>query len=143
LLIGEYQHSVDDKGRLFMPAKFREELGAKFVASRGIGQCLFVFSNDEWTKFSANLTQAPKSNIPAQDFLRLLFASACECEPDKQGRILLPQRLREFAGIEGEAVVIGLMNRAEIWSKQNWDEFNKRSSQDFEKTLENLAALGI
>lgn len=143
MLIGEYQHSVDDKGRLFMPAKFREELGAKFVASRGIGQCLFVFSNDEWTKFSANLTQAPKSNIPAQDFLRLLFASACECEPDKQGRILLPQRLREFAGIEGEAVVIGLMNRAEIWSKQNWDEFNKRSSQDFEKTLENLAALGI
>ena len=143
MLIGEYQHSVDDKGRLFMPAKFREELGAKFVASRGIGQCLFVFSNDEWAKFSANLTQAPKSNIPAQDFLRLLFASACECEPDKQGRILLPQRLREFAGIEGEAVVIGLMNRAEIWSKQNWDEFNRRSSQDFEKTLENLAALGI
>jgi len=143
LLIGEYQHSVDDKGRLFMPAKFRDELGVKFVASRGIGQCLFVFSKDEWVKFSSNLTQAPKSNIPAQDFLRLLFASACECEPDKQGRILLPQRLREFAGIEGEAVVIGLMNRAEIWSKQNWDEFNKRSSQDFEKTLENLSALGI
>lgn len=143
MLIGEYQHSVDDKGRLFMPSKFREDLGPKFIVTRGIGKCLFVFSPEEWSNFATKLRTLPMTDTAAQDFLRMLFASACECEPDKQGRILLPQRIRELAGIAGEAVIIGVMSRAEIWSKANWEQYNQRTSEEYEQTLAKLSALGI
>jgi len=143
LLIGEFQHNVDQKGRLFVPAKFREELGETFVITRGIGACLFVFSNEEWVNFSKKLRALPMTDRRAQDFLRMLFAGACECEPDKQGRILLPQRLREHAGIEKEVVVIGVMSRMEIWAKTNWDTYNENTYSDFEETLMKMSELGI
>jgi MraZ protein len=143
VLIGEYQHSVDAKGRVFMPAKFREELSENFLVTKGIGKCLFVFSNEEWKSFSDKLRQIPMTDTASQSFIRMLFASACECEPDKQGRILLPQRLRDFAQLQKDVIVIGVGSRAEIWSKENWDNYNDSAYQDYEETLARLAQLGI
>ncbi|MEZ4357289.1 MAG: division/cell wall cluster transcriptional repressor MraZ [Eubacteriales bacterium] len=143
MLIGEYRHSVDVKGRVFIPSKLREDLGEKFIVSKGIGNCLFVFGADEWATFSSRLKTLPIADKAVQDFLRMLFASACECELDKQGRALIPQRLRNHAGISDDAVIIGVMTRAEIWSGENWDKFNERQSEDFESALEKLSELGI
>lgn len=143
LLIGEYSHSLDPKGRVFMPAKFREELGEKFIVSRGIGKCLFVFEQNVWMEFAQKLKSIPITDQKAQVFLRMLFASACECEPDKQGRILLPARLRDYAGFTKEVVAIGVMSRVELWAAESWKEYNEQSSEDYESTLEKLAELGI
>lgn len=143
MLIGEYSHNLDPKGRVFMPAKFREELGEKFIASRGIGQCLFVFSEESWSEFTGKLKNIPITDQKAQVFLRMLFASATECEPDKQGRILLPARLRDYAGMEKEVVAIGVMSRVELWSKEVWEKYNADASGDYEETLAKLAELGI
>lgn len=143
MLIGEYSHNLDPKGRVFMPARFREELGQHFIVSRGIGQCLFVFSEEVWAEFTGKLKNVPITDSKAQVFLRMLFASACECEADKQGRILLPARLREYAGMEKEVVAIGVMSRVELWSKANWDAYNEQANEDYEQTLEKLAELGI
>lgn len=143
MLIGEYQHSIDAKGRVFMPAKFREELGENFLVTKGIGKCLFVFSFEEWKKFAEKLKLIPMTDTSSQSFIRMLFASACECEPDKQGRILLPQRLRDFAELLKDAVVIGVGSRAELWSSENWDKYNEGAYEDYEATLAKLAQLGI
>ncbi len=143
MLIGTYAHNVDAKGRVFMPAKLREELGEQFVVTKGVGKCLFVFSMEEWERFSAKLKDLPISNSAAQSFLRMLFANACECNPDKQGRVLIPQRLRDYIGIIKEAVVTGVMTRAEIWSKEGWDAYCETSDSEYEQTLEKLSELGI
>lgn len=126
-----------------MPARFRDELGEKFIVSRGIGKCLFVFSEEVWMEFAGKLKNIPISDQKAQVFLRMLFASACECEPDKQGRILLPARLREYAGMEKEVVAIGVMSRVELWGKEAWDEYNAAALDDYEETLNTLAELGV
>lgn len=143
MLIGTYSHNVDAKGRVFMPAKLRDDLGESFIVTKGVGKCLFVFSLEEWEKFSGKLKDLPISNTAAQSFLRMLFANACECEPDKQGRILLPQRLRDYIGVIKEAVVTGVMTRAEIWSKEGWDAYCENSDNEYEETLEKLSELGI
>lgn len=143
MLIGEYQHGIDAKGRVFMPAKFREELGENFLVTKGIGKCLFVFSLEEWNKFADKLKLIPMTDTSSQSFIRMLFASACECEPDKQGRILLPQRLRDFCELTEEAVVIGVGSRVEVWSAQNWQKYNEGAYEDYEATLAKLAQLGI
>lgn len=143
MLIGEYQHNIDAKGRVFMPAKFREELGENFLVTKGIGKCLFVFSLEEWKTFADKLKQIPMTDTSSQSFIRMLFASACECGPDKQGRILLPQRLRDFAEMEKEAVAIGVGSRAELWSAENWAKYNEGAYEDYEATLAKLAQLGI
>ncbi|MEG0833816.1 MAG: division/cell wall cluster transcriptional repressor MraZ [Christensenellaceae bacterium] len=143
MLIGEYSHNLDAKGRVFMPSKFRDDLGDNFIVTKGVGKCLFVFSKDEWTNFSQKLKVLPISDVAAQSFTRMLFASACECEGDKQGRILLPQRLRTHIGAVKETVIIGVMTRAEIWSKEGWEEYNASAYNDYEQTLAKLAELGI
>jgi MraZ protein len=143
MLIGTYTHNVDIKGRVFVPVKLREKLGERFIVTKGVGKCLFVFSISEWDNFSVKLKDLPISNAAAQSFLRMLFANACECEPDKQGRILLPQRLRQYIGLEKEAVVTGVMTRAEIWSKEGWDAYCEISDNEYEETLAKLSELGI
>ena len=144
MLIGEYNHSIDTKGRVFMPAKFREDLGERFVVTRGIGKCLFVFSLEEWKALAAKLKEIPLADRSLQVFLRAFYASASECEVDKQGRILIPQRLRDIAGIQKEVTVIGVMSRVELWSREAWEEYNKLAfDEGFEETLSKLADLGI
>jgi mraZ protein len=120
MLIGEYQHNVDPKGRLFMPARFREELGEQFIATKGLDNCLFVYSTEEWHKLEEKIRALPLSK--ARNLQRFFFAGAADLEADKQGRVLIPQNLREYASLTKDAIVVGESNRVEIWDKQRWDE---------------------
>ena len=143
MLISTYSHSMDSKGRVFMPAKFREELGEKFIVSQGIGKCLFVFSEEAWMEFASKLKAIPMTEKKAQQFLRVLFSSASECVPDKQGRILIPQRLREYADMKDEVVANGAMTRVELWSKEGWEAYLAEASDGYDDALEKLAEFGI
>lgn len=122
-LIGRFTHSVDEKGRVAVPAKLRVELGEPFYITRLNQNCLHVFSEEAWEQFAAKLNAIPQSDERAQCYVRMIFSGASKCEPDKQGRILLPQQQREEAGIDKEVVMIGASNRAEIWAKEKWDAY--------------------
>ncbi|HEX2937674.1 MAG TPA: division/cell wall cluster transcriptional repressor MraZ [Ruminiclostridium sp.] len=120
MLIGEYQHNVDPKGRVFMPARFREELGEHFIAAKGLDNCLFVYSITEWKLLEEKISALPLSK--ARNLQRFFFAGAAELEADKQGRVLIPQSLRNYAALTKDAMIIGASNRVEIWDKAKWDE---------------------
>jgi len=126
-----------------MPAKFREGLGERFVLTKGLDHCLFVYPNEEWAILEKKLRSLPLTNKDARAFIRFFFAGACECELDKQGRILIPANLREYAGLEKDVVIIGVSTRVEIWSKDRWDEYNSASNLDHETIVERMAELGI
>ena len=143
MFIGEYQHTADSKGRVIMPVKFREALGDKYVPPKGLDSCLFVYPNDEWSNFEKKLRSLPLTSKDARAFIRFFFAGACECELDKQGRILIPGNLREYAGLEKELVIIGVSTRIEIWSKVKWEEYNNASNLDHDSIVERMAELGI
>jgi len=119
MLIGEYEHSLDTKGRLIMPAKLRESIGEKFIVTKGLDGCLFAFSLSEWSNFEQKLRTLPISNKDARAFSRFFFAGAIECEIDKQGRFLISSNLREFANFIKDVVIVGMDSRIEIWSKEN------------------------
>ena len=137
---GEYSHSVDAKGRIIMPAKFREILGDMFVVTKGLDGCLFVYPNDEWENIEKKLRTLPLTNTAARKFSRFLLAGATTCEVDKQGRVLIPSVLREFAGLNKEVVLVGVLNRIEIWSKERWQE---NEYDDMDEIAEHMAALGL
>ena len=141
MLIGEYEHSLDAKGRLIMPAKFREDLGEKFIITKRLDGCLFVFSSTEWTKFEEKLATLPISNKDARAFTRFFFAGAMDCELDKQGRFLISSNLREFAGLTKDVKIIGMNSRVEIWSKEKWTECDEKISA--EDIAEKMEMLGI
>ena len=143
MLLGEYEHTLDIKGRLAMPAKLREALGNKFIITKGLDGCLFVYDMEEWHKVEAKLAALPMSRKTARDFTRFLFGGACEGECDKHGRVLLPANLRRHAGLEKDAVIVGVGSRAEIWDAQRWAAYNEESSEDVNELAEQLADLGI
>ncbi|MGN0438945.1 MAG: division/cell wall cluster transcriptional repressor MraZ [Lachnospiraceae bacterium] len=118
---GEYSHSVDSKGRMIVPSKFREELGVSFVIARGMDRCINAYPKDEWEKYTSWLETFPEINKNARKFTRAVFSSAFDCEIDNQGRINIPAKLREFAGITKDVTVIGFGNKVEIWSKEVYD----------------------
>ena len=118
MFMGEYNHTVDTKGRLIIPSKFREQLGEEFIVTKGLDGCLFVFPQDEWQAFEEKLRTLPLTQKGARQFTRFFVAGATPCELDKQGRILLPATLREFAGLDKDVVLAGMLNRIEIWSKE-------------------------
>ena len=143
MFYGEFAHVMDAKGRMNVPARFREELGEKFMVTKGINQCLFVFPMAEWERFVEKLRALPTTDVTAQVFVRMIAAGACECELDKQGRILVPGALREFAGLEKEVMVIGAMTRAEIWNRSRWKEYSDEAAQSYDGVLAQMAQLGI
>ncbi len=143
MLMGEFQHVIDAKGRLIVPSKFREALGDSFVVTKGLDKCLFVFTRSEWANFEAKIRQLPLTNENARKFTRLMFAGAVECEPDNNGRIMLPQTLRTHASLGKDIVSIGMSNRVEIWSKERWDEYNDESNFTDDEFIESMSALGI
>ena len=143
MLLGEYEHSIDTKGRIAMPAKLREGLGGKFIITKGLDGCLFVYALDEWQRVEQKLASLPMSRKTARDFTRFLFGGACEGECDKQGRVLLPASLRRYAGLEREAVIVGVGSRAEIWDAAKWQQYNEESAEDVNELAEQLADLGI
>lgn len=125
MFIGEYNHTIDTKGRVIMPVKFREKLGESFVVSKGLDNCLQVMDAEEWAAFSEKLRKLPFVDPDARNFSRFLFAGATEVEVDKQGRILIPQNLRDYAVIQKDVVLVGVASRVEIWSKEKWDATNE------------------
>ena len=143
MLLGEYEHSIDTKGRIAMPAKLREGLGGKFIITKGLDGCLFVYAMDEWQRVEQKLASLPMSRKTARDFTRFLFGGACEGECDKQGRVLLPASLRRYAGLEREAVIVGVGSRAEIWDAAKWQQYNEESAEDVNELAEQLADFGI
>ena len=142
MFIGEYQHALDSKNRMIVPSKLREERGNKFVITKGLDGCLYAYPQDEWKNLEEKMKTLPLTNRDARSFVRFFFAGACEIEMDKQGRGLIPQNLKEYAGIEKEIVSIGVLTRVEIWSKEKWQEYND-SNVDFESIAEKMSDLGI
>lgn len=143
LFIGEYQHSIDSKGRLIIPSKFREGLGERFVLTKGLDGCLFVYSLSEWKTFEEKLAILPLTSKDARAFVRFFFAGASECEFDKQGRIVIPSNLREYAKITKDAVIIGVSNRIEVWSKDQWIDYNNDEDLSYDAIAEKMSFLGI
>lgn len=143
MFMGEYNHTIDAKGRLIVPAKFREILGDNFIVTKGLDGCLFAYPNDEWTRFEEKLKSLPLTNKNARQFTRFFLAGAAACEVDKQGRILLPQVLREFASLEKDVVLVGVASRIEIWSRERWDESMNTYDGDMDEVAENMESLGF
>lgn len=138
-MTGTYEHNIDAKGRLFIPAKLREELGVTFYLAMGVDECLAIYPQETWNRFTEKFASLPMSQSAA---MRPLFANASKCELDSQGRIVIPQKLRKYAGLEKDAVIIGVNDRAEIWSAETW---NAREEEEMtpEKMKACLAALGF
>lgn len=138
MFMGEYQHSVDDKGRLIIPAKFRDALGPDFIITRGLDNCLFVYPRSEWTVLEQKLKALPLMKSDARAFTRFFFSGATECELDKQGRVNIPNTLREYAKLDKDCVVLGVSNRVEIWCKEVWEGYFQQSEQSFNEIAEKL-----
>lgn len=128
MLIGEYQHNIDIKGRVAIPAKFRDDLGSQFYITKGLDDCLFVLPLSEWSRLEEKIRAMPISK--ARGLQRFFFSGAAEVQPDKQGRILIPQQLREHAKLNKEVTLIGTLNRVEIWNSEKWKEFNSNLTQE-------------
>ena len=141
MLIGEYEHTLDAKGRISMPAKLRKDMGETFIVTKGLDGCLFAFSQEEWTNFETKLKELPLSDKNARNFVRFFLAGATECELDKQGRFLIPANLRVSGNLDGEAVIIGVGTRLEIWNKETWKEKDEDISAD--EIADNMTMLGI
>lgn len=138
MFMGEYQHTIDIKGRLIVPSKFREHLGATFVLTRGLDNCLFGYPMDEWKILEEKLKALPVTKKDARAFTRFFFSGATEVELDKQGRINIPASLRQYAKVEKDCVVIGVSGRIEIWSKPLWDDYYEQSEESFNDIAENI-----
>lgn len=138
MFMGEYQHSIDDKGRIIIPSKFREELGQTFIATRGLDNCLFVYPMNEWAVLEQKLKTLPLMKSDARAFTRFFFSGATECELDKQGRVNIPAHLREYAKLDKDCMVLGVSGRVEIWSKETWSSYYSQSEQAFNEIAEKL-----
>ena len=138
MLIGEYRHNIDDKGRIIIPSKFREEIGMKFVVTRGLDGCLFVYSMDNWNKIVSKLQTLPFTKKDARTFMRFFLSGATVCEFDKQGRINLSNSLILYAGIQKECTIIGVNDRLEIWSSEKLDAIMEENTLNFSDIAENL-----
>lgn len=143
MFIGEYQASIDEKGRISIPVKFRAQLKAKVVVTRGLDNSLFLYNLDEWKKLAAKLASLPISTANTRAFSRLMLAGAMDCDVDKQGRIVLPGYLKAFAKIKKKAVVAGLYNRIEIWSEELWLAYKTQTEQQSNAIAEQLGSLGV
>lgn len=143
MFIGEHQHSLDEKGRLIIPSKFREDLGYEFVMTKGLDSCLFIYPKQEWVVIEEKLRSLPLTNKDARAFIRFFFSGATECILDKQGRVLIPANLREHSKLDKDAVVIGVSSRLEIWSKDEWERYNEDDNLSYDSIAEKMAELGI
>ena len=143
MLIGEYEHSLDSKGRMILPARIREDLGEKFIITKGLDGCLVGFSESEWNNFEEKLKQLPLTNKNARDFVRFFLSGAVEAETDKQGRFLIPSNLREYATLDKEVVVTGVGTRIEIWDREKWKKYNSNENISADQIADNMASLGV
>ncbi len=140
MLLGEYNHNLDAKGRVSIPAKFRDDLGQTFIITKGLDNCLYAYSKEEWKTFEDKLKSQPSS---ARNFVRFFFAGAAECEIDKQGRINIPQNLREYASLTKDVTIIGVSTRVEIWDKEKWEAYTDPQNMDVNDIANQMSNLGI
>lgn len=143
MFMGEYNHTIDPKGRVIVPAKFREALGDEFVVTKGFDDCLYAYDNDEWTTFEGKIKQLPLTNPSARKMQRFFLAGACSCEVDKQGRINIPANLRDFAGLTKDVVLVGVAGHVEIWDKARYDEMMLGEDMNMDEIAANLESLGL
>jgi len=143
LFYGEYQHTLDPKGRVIIPSRFRDELGEKFIITKGLDNCLFIYSLQEWEAVVSKLRALPFTDKDVRSFVRFFSAGACECEMDKQGRILIPQNLREYAGLNKEVYLTGAITRVEVWDKDRWEAHSGDYNENADLIAEKMTMLGI
>ena len=143
MFIGEYSHNLDDKGRLAIPAKFRNQLKKGAVVTRGLDNCLFLYTKPEWEKLADKLATLPISQANSRAFSRLMLAGAMDVEVDKQGRVILPEYLRRFAGLKKEVVLAGLYSRIEIWDSEQWNIYKSQTEKESGSIAERMAELGV
>lgn len=141
MFMGEYNHTIDAKGRVIIPSRLRESLGEEFVVTKGLDGCLFAYPKEEWSVFEEKLGALPLTNSNARKFSRFFLAGAAMAEVDKQGRILIPPVLREFAALEKEVVLVGVSRRVEIWSRERWE--TESTFDDVEEIAEHMEGLGL
>lgn len=143
MFIGEYQHSIDPKKRLALPSRFRNELKNKVVVTRGLDKCLFVYPMKVWTEIAGKLGTLPVGESATRSFIRLQLSGAIDCEIDKQGRVLIPDFLKDYAGLDKEVVVAGVYNRLEIWDEKKWSDYKKNAEKNSDEIAEQLGKLGV
>lgn len=143
MFIGEYVHNLDEKGRLAIPVKFRRDLSKGAVVTRGLDNCLFLYTKTEWEKLAEKLATLPFSQSNSRAFSRLMLAGAMDVEIDKQGRVVLPEYLRVFAGLKKNVVLAGLYNRAEIWDEEKWQAYKTQTEANSNEIAEKMAELGV
>ncbi|KRM58524.1 division/cell wall cluster transcriptional repressor MraZ [Secundilactobacillus malefermentans] len=138
MFMGEFEHSIDSKGRLIIPVKFREQLGDEFVITRGMDGCLFGYPMAEWAVLQQKLKELPMNKRDARSFVRFFYSAATACQFDKQGRINLPSQLINHAEIKKQCVIVGVANRFEIWSEDRWNDFSETAEENYDDIAENL-----
>ena len=143
MFMGEYHHTIDAKRRLFIPARFRQGLGDRFVLTKGLDGCLFAYPQTEWDALEQKLKSLPFTKGDARAFVRFFFSGASECEVDKQGRILIPANLRDYARLEKNVVVIGVSSRVEIWAKDQWEDYILKAASSYEDIAEKIVDFNI
>ncbi len=143
MFIGEYHYTIDDKARLAVPVKFRDDFNKGAVVTRGIDTCLFLYPKKEWEVLAQKLAQLPLAQAKTRAFSRLMLAGAMDVDLDKQGRIILPDYLRQYAQVNKKAVVAGLYNRLEIWDEKRWEEYKSKTEGDSPEIAEALSGLGV
>jgi MraZ protein len=143
MFIGEYQHTLDDKGRLAVPAKFRNDLRDGAVVTRGLDNCLFLFTRAQWSELAGKLAQLPMAQANSRAFARLMLAGAMEAELDAQGRVLIPGFLRDYAKLGNTVIVAGLLNRLEIWDEKAWSKYKGKAEADSSEIAEHMGSLGV
>jgi len=143
MLLGEYQHSIDEKGRLAVPAKFRKSLSGGVVVTRGLDACLYLYPIEEWKKLADKISKLPFNQADSRAMTRLILAGASDAEIDSQGRILVPEYLRTYAGIKSKAVIVGLYNRAEIWDEDAWNAYRRNTEEKGDEIAERISGLDI
>lgn len=143
MLIGQYEHTIDTKKRLALPAKFRTELGEKVIVTRGIDNCLVVYTEKEWIEMSDKWSKLPASQAEARSFSRMMLTGAMETNLDKLGRILIPDYLKNYAGLSKDVIICGLSNRLEIWDAKKWSDYREKAEAEVDEIASKLGPLGI
>lgn len=143
MLMGEYEHSLDDKGRVTIPSRLRDDLQTHFVITKGLDGCLFLYPMEEWGKMEERLKSLPMTNANARAFARLFLAGAQDVEVDKQFRVVIPPRLREHAGIEKEVVLVGVSTRVELWARERWEGYQAEAQTSYEEIAEKMVDFGF
>lgn|SRR5574343_1650336 len=143
MFIGEYKHSIDDKGRIAVPAKFRKKIKKGAVITRGLDECLFLYTKEEWQKLADKLATLPISQSKSRAFARLMLAGAMDVELDGQGRAIIPDYLRKYAGMSKKAVIAGLYSRLEIWDEEKWEKFKSDTEKESGNIAEAMGELGV